>query len=447
MVGHLTSYNRPVPFTGLDTAGVARALSQVADRPGDLADAFFERTEEVELVPDGGGPGLRLRREEGFALRLVRDGRTWLAARDQVQPRAFAEALRQVARALPAAAYPEPVLAPDQPGPPRALELLEFPAAVERAVRAEHVAFPLRLALRRHRRWVQVVGPRLVPAPEVETFYSVTLETPWGRHGALLPALGPAAASAVAASAVAIFRAREAAPAAAGRVPAVLGPNAAAVLLHEVVAHALECDTLALGGAVEAAVGVQLGAAGLDVLDDPAAAPAGVRRTTDDEGLPVCRRWLLRNGVVEQPLADALAARASPALIPGAGRRSSRHLPPVPRSHHLELLPGELEEAELLGGAEGGLLVPEVSRGSLDPLSGEFRLEIPHARRIRRGAAAEPLGRTVLRGRVADLLARITGVGRTPVAAGAGWCAKGGQKLPVWATTPALRVDRVEIVA
>ncbi len=436
-----------MPFTGLDTAGVARALSQVADRAGDLADAFFERCEEVELAPEGGGgPRLRVRREEGFALRLVRDGRTWLAARDQVQARAFAEALRQVARALPAASYSEPALAPEPPGLPRALELLEFPAAVERAVRAEHVAFPLRLALRRHRRWVQVVGARLVPAPEMETFYSVTLETPWGRHGALLPDLGPAAASAVAASAVALFRSREAAPAAAGRVPAVLGPAAAAVLLHEAVAHALESDTLALGGAVEAAVGLRLAAAGIDVLDDPAAAPAGVRRTTDDEGLPVCRRWLLRGGVVEQPLADALAALASPALVPGAGRRGSRHLPPGPRSHHLELLPGELEEAELLGGADGGLLVPEASRGSLDPLSGEFRLEIPHARRIRRGAAAEPLGRAVLRGRVADLLSRVTGVGRTPAAAGAGWCAKGGQKLAVWATTPALRVDRVEVI-
>jgi predicted Zn-dependent protease len=291
------------------------------------------------------------------------------------------------------------------------------------------------------------VWPRFVPAPELETFYSVTIETPWGRHGALLPELGPAGAAAVAAAAVGLFRAREAAPPSPGRVPAVLGPAAAAVLLHEAVAHALESDTLALGGAIEAAVGVQLAASGVDVLDDPGAAPAGVRRTTDDEGLPVCRRWLLRGGVVEQPLADALAARASPALVPGAARRSSRHLPPGPRSHHLELLPGALDEPELLAGAEGGVLVAEASRGTLDPLSGEFWLEVPSARRIRRGAAAEAVGRFTLRGRVADLLARVTGIGRTAVPAGAGWCAKGGQKLPVWATTPALRVDRVEIVA
>ena len=33
------------------------------------------------------------------------------------------------------------------------------------------------------------------------------------------------------------------------------------------------------------------------------------------------------------------------------------------------------------------------------------------------------------------------------VAAGAGWCAKGGQKLPVWATAPALRLEAVTVEA
>ncbi len=434
-----------VPFSHVDTAAVARLLSQLAEREEDIADAFFERVEEVEVAPEGEAPRVRVRREEGFAVRLVREGRTWLAARDELAPRAFAEALRQVARALAPASYPEPALSGVPPGAAGALELLELPGAVERAVRAEHVGFPLRVGVRRHRRWVQVVGPRLVPAAESETFYSAVVETPWGRHGALLPELGVAAAAGLAAAAVALFRAREAPPPAPDRMTAVLGPGAAAVLLHEAVAHALESDTLALGGPVEAAVGVALAAPALDVLDDPSAAPPGVRRTTDDEGMPVCRRWLLRGGIVEQPLADALAARASPALVPGAARRGSRHLPPGPRSHHLELLPGTLDDAALLAGAEGGLYVAEAVRGALDALSGEFRLEVAAARRIRRGALAEPVGAFTLAGRVADLLARVSGVGARAVPAGAGWCAKGGAKLPVWATTPALRLDGVDV--
>ncbi|HSG39822.1 MAG TPA: metallopeptidase TldD-related protein, partial [Thermoanaerobaculia bacterium] len=151
-------------------------------------------------------------------------------------------------------------------------------------------------------------------------------------------------------------------------------------------------------------------------------------------------------GVVEQPLADALWARTSPVLLPGAGRRGTRHLPPGPRSTHLEILPGEATEADLLSGSEEGLYLAEASRGALDPLSGEFALHLPYAKRFRRGGLAETVGPCVLRGRVADLLTRAVEVGSEVRPAGAGWCAKGGQKLPVWATAPAIRLEGVDVL-
>jgi predicted Zn-dependent protease len=434
-----------MPWSELDTAAVCRALSQIAEQPGDLVDAYFERREEVELPPEDAAPGPRVWRDEGFAVRLLREGRTWLASRDGIAERPFAEAMRQVARALPSVGYPEPRLRSAPFGALEMADLRDFPAAVARAVRAHHVGFPVRLTVRRHRRWLQVVGPRLVAPPQSESWYSCLVESSWGRDGTLLPRLDAAAAEAVAASAVALFRARSAAPPVARRGVAVLGPAAVAVLLHEAVAHALEADTLARGGRPEGAIGVALGASCLHVLDDPAAAPPEVQRLSDDEGLPVCRRWLLRGGVVEQPLADAAWSRTVPALLPGAGRRGSRHLPPGPRSSHLELLAGETSDSDLLAQANGGLYLPAASRGALDPLSGHFSLRLPHARRIRHGALAEPVGACTLRGQVADLLTCVTAVGRVAVPAGAGWCAKGGQKLPVWATAAALRLEGVDV--
>jgi len=466
-----------MPWSELDTAAVARTLAQIAEQPDDVVDAYFERREEVELPPEDDAPGLRVWREEGFAVRLLRGQRTWMASRDGIAEQPFAEALRQVARALPPVGYPEPRVsaatsssvgpfggsgasgasrtpgtfgaasAAGTSGDVLAHELREFPQAVARAIRAHHVGIPVRMTLRRHRRWLQVVGSRLVPEPQSEAFYSCVLESQWGRHGALLPRLDAVAAEQVAAAAVGLFRARNASAPAAFRGVAVLAPAAVAVLLHEAVAHALEADTLARGGRPEAAIGLALAAPCLDVLDDPAAAPPEVRRTSDDEGLPVSRRWLLRRGAVEQPLADTAWSRLSPALLPGAGRRGSRHLPPGPRSTHLELLPGDAAESDLLAQANGGLHLPAASRGGLDALSGEFTLRFPHGRRIRRGALAEPVGACILRGQVADLLARATAVGRETVAAGAGWCAKGGQKLPVWATAPALRLEGVAVEA
>lgn len=448
----------------LDTSAVARTLSQVADRPDDLADAYFERVEEIALPPEGEPPGFRVRREEGFAVRLVRGPEVWMAARDAIAPAELADAMRQVARALPPAAYPEPaVRVGDWPEAPGADELADLPLAVSRAIRARHAAFPLRLGVRRHRREVQVVGPTLVPPREEESFLSLAAELPWGRWGMLAPdpaasdgkedarrshrrietieALAETAAEAL----VERFRCRQAPPPAARRSPVVLGPHAAAVFLHEAVAHALEVDTLGLTGRPEGALGVAMGPEILSVLDDPSTAPLSVRRVSDDEGSPTARRWLLRHGVVEQPLADRMWARGSDLFEPGAGRRAGRHDAPGPRSSHLELVPGDADEEALLAAADGGLWVAEADRGRLDPLTGRFVLEVPCARRIRSGAKADPIGRFALVGSVAELIQNVAAVGRAAVAAGAGWCAKGGRRLPVWATSPAMLLDGVRV--
>ncbi|MEM6457283.1 MAG: metallopeptidase TldD-related protein, partial [Acidobacteriota bacterium] len=207
----------------------------------------------------------------------------------------------------------------------------------------------------------------------------------------------------------------------------------------------LEVDTLALGGHPEAAIGVRLGGDDLHVCDDPTSAPENVRRATDDEGFPAFRRWLLRKGVVEQPLCDAHWARRADRLVAGAARRGGRHDAPAPRSTHLELMPGEYAPADLLAEADGGLYLHEIARGQLDPLTGAFQLVFAHGRRITGGHIGDPVGPCRLQGHVADLLGAIVGIGREVHAAGAGWCAKDGLRVPVWATAPALRLEGLRV--
>ncbi|MEM9290189.1 MAG: TldD/PmbA family protein [Acidobacteriota bacterium] len=435
-----------MPFADLDTAAVARALSQLVDEPDDLADAFFERREEITLPMEEGIPGYQVVREEGLALRLIRGNRTWFASRDGVAPYLFTDALRQVARVLPPAPYPEPKL-PVSPWEQstEAQELAELPRALERRLRQLHVAFPMRLTVRRHRRAIQVVGTQLVPGLQQESFYSCRVELPWGSWGSLLPDLGEGEIIRCAQALACSFQYHKAKPPQAGLAPVTLGPAAAAVLLHEAVAHALEVDTLTLGGNPEAAIGLELADPRLSVLDDPKTAPEGVRRSSDDEGVPTCRRWLLNRGVVQQPLADLSWARGSEKILPGAARRGTRHQLPAPRSTHLEVLPGEESEEDLLSLSDGGLYIPEASGGQLNPLDGTFQLRFPFAQRIRGGVLEGAVGPGILTSRVGEMLASLRGVGDRPASCGAGWCAKQGVKVPVWATTPGLALAEVSI--
>ncbi len=460
---------RRMTWANLETAAVARALAAIAAEPGDLAEVYFERRVDAEWPPAEARCGMRVRREEGLAVRLVRGNHAWMASRDRITGGDLASALRQVARAQPAAMIePELAVGPESAIPVATLRT--FAAELERAIRKHHVAFPLRLTTRWHRRDLQVVGPRWVPESEREVFFSLDVEMPWGRFGALALGLQADEAERVARALVGRFRAREAAPPPAGGYALLLAPGATAVMLHEAVGHALEVDILegAPGGiwAGREGSGKSAGEGGskvapipstspsmpsklsmlsIDVLDDPHRAPPGVDRATDDEGQPVVRRWLIRGGRVDQPIADAQHAARSVHLIPGSGFRGDRHQSPLPRTHHLELLPGEADPQQLLRAAEGGLFVPEIDQGTLDPASGEVVLHAPWGRFIRAGELAEVCGPFQLRGRVPELLAAIAALGSDAQVAGAGWCAKGGQRRAVWATAPSLVLTAMEI--
>ena len=140
------------------------------------------------------------------------------------------------------------------------------------------------------------------------------------------------------------------------------------------------------------------------------------------------------------------AARDSETLTPAAGRRASRHAAPVPRSSHLELLPGEARLEDLLAGSRGGLYAEAVSRGSLEANTGVFRLTVSGGHRISDQGLGERVGEFEISGSIASLLQGEVELGSDVVSCGAGWCAKDGHRLPVWARCPAIRLGQVEVV-
>src|SRR5262249_55540222 len=128
-------YDAGMPFAELDRGALARALAPLAERSDDIVDAFLERLEIVELPRTGDPPGGRLGRGEGLAVRLCREGRTWLASRDRLDGTSFADALRQVARVHPRAAPPAVALGvPPVRALPTTEEMDAFPRLVDRAL-------------------------------------------------------------------------------------------------------------------------------------------------------------------------------------------------------------------------------------------------------------------------------------------------------------------------
>ncbi len=447
-----------------DHLRAAHLLARIQSEPGMRADALFERSHRERLhwstdQRPNDSPRQKIHREQGFVVRLLANDRSWQESRDSFHGSDFDAALRRVARSLSSVPLPHLELE-SAAWPALSGSLSRIPRRIEEAVRERRAAFPFSVELTHHRRDLLVVGPAILAEPQSENYVSFSAAIVDGTNrtvGGLFPLSSSEAGTAigtqdrssigqhVASLLVERFRAREARPPHPERANVVLSPHAAAVFLHEAVAHALEADILSASGNLGDAIGLELGATSLSVLDDPNAAPVGVRRTHDDEGTPTKKRWLLREGRVGQPIADVAWSERSASVDPGCGRRASRHELAGPRSYFLDMLEGSTSNEALLSGE--GLWLDQIVRGSLEPITGLVTLVAACGRRFDNGSLGERVGLTVVRGSLADLLSSVSAVGAIRAEGGAGWCAKGGQRMPVWARCPSLRLDQIQVQA
>ena len=120
-----------------------------------------------------------------------------------------------------------------------------------------------------------------------------------------------------------------------GPVRALLSPQAAATLLHELLGHPLEGDLLLAGASPwRGRQGERILSLPLDLRDDPTREDLPGAFETDDEGHPAAARCLVQDGVLTGALAtEAFAAALG--VAPGNARRATLHTLPRPRVSNL----------------------------------------------------------------------------------------------------------------
>jgi predicted Zn-dependent protease len=229
-------------------------------------------------------------------------------------------------------------------------------------------------------------------------------------------------------------------PATAGETDVVLAAGCAAVLFHEILAHALEAD--AGRSPISSATEAKLTAPELDVRDDPRRLDLFGGYERDDEGIAPRSVKLIHAGRVGARISDR--ATAAPTAIghrggsSGHGRRAAASEPPQPRTANVVVAAGSVPSDELVRRLGNGLWIDEIHAGSVEPSSGSFRLAFHRARRVHRGRLAEEIGPGSLFGEMVPALRRIEpALGREAHACRSlGWCARDGRVLPVQGEAP-----------
>ncbi len=343
-----------------------------------------------------------------------------------------------------------------EPGPAPALDPSGAREAVEVLLAQARRAWgggPLRAGAR----WVsflqsvRVVGAGIPLCEDERRGARIRLEIrgPMGQSAVVEKALRPGeAVDAERMCSAAVGRAREregAVRASPGEVVAVFASGAGGVLLHELIGHALEADTVESGESLLAPAGRRVGPPGLTVLDDPALGRAPWR--WDDEGVEARRVCLVEEGRVAGLVHDRGTAGRAGVEPNGHGRRSSFQQRVRPRIGCTFLAPGRLDPAEVLEGLSRGIHVRRIETASVDTGRGLATFRVTDGDSIVNGRVETPLlpflievptlAALSMLDRVAADLAFDTCVGS---------CLRDGQPLATSVGAPTFRTGLVRVV-
>jgi len=178
-----------------------------------------------------------------------------------------------------------------------------------------------------------------------------------------------------------------------GERPIVFAPGVGGVLVHELIGHALEADSV-LGGMSWLAHPFT-GSLELRVLDDPRRGRAAWQ--LDDEGQPARATPLVKEGRAVGWLHDRTTARLSKREPTGHGRRASFREPVRPRMGCTFLAPGRSAAEEAVRGLEHGVYVRRMEAASTDTRTGRAVFRVTDADRIQNGRRVAPLAPHVIR--------------------------------------------------
>ncbi|MEW5877432.1 MAG: metallopeptidase TldD-related protein [Acidobacteriota bacterium] len=227
-----------------------------------------------------------------------------------------------------------------------------------------------------------------------------------------------------------------------GGFRALLHPQAAAVLCHELFGHPLEADSFfARQSPWTGRMGTRITSVPLHVVDDPTLPlPGGFLR--DDEGEAARPKPLVTAGVLTGVLADR-SYGASWAAEPGNARRASPHHPPMPRlSNLIAWVEGGDATPPL---AEARVEIVRVRSGLFVPAECVLLLAVSESYTLFRGKRKQKLAPFFLKLPLDASGPRILAGGSPSVTvAEPGWCGKNHQFLPVGAAASWLLLERVE---
>lgn len=246
-------------------------------------------------------------------------------------------------------------------------------------------------------------------------------------------------------AAIRAVRQLEAKPVKGGQYTVILDPYLSGVFIHEAFGHLSEADGIYENPKMQELLqlGKPIGISELNVIDDGTLPDLPGTLKYDDEGVPTQRKYLIKNGVLNQRLHSRETAGKMQELPTGNARALNAMYPPIVRMTNTAIEPGNSSFSEMIKDIKEGVYAVRMLGGQTN---GEmFTFGAAEGYAIRHGEIAEPLSDVNLTGNVFQTLKDIEAIGNDTLYTNGG-CGKAGQMpLPVSVGGPHLRIKNVVV--
>ena len=239
-----------------------------------------------------------------------------------------------------------------------------------------------------------------------------------------------------------------------GELDIVLGSEVVGLMMHESGGHPYEADRIMGREAAQAGesfitrhmIGQKIGPEIVTVVDDPTVKHSFGHYVYDDEGVPARRRFLIKNGVINEFLHNRETAFEMDVKSNGAARAEFFDREPIVRMASTFMLPGDHTFEELVEDVENGVFMKTFGEWNIDDRRYNMRFIGRECYLIDKGKLGGMVRRPILEITTPSFFSSIDALDKN-LKFEAAICGKSdpSQGAPVWHGGPNVRVKNVKL--
>jgi TldD protein len=237
-----------------------------------------------------------------------------------------------------------------------------------------------------------------------------------------------------------------------GNMDLICGPEVAGIAAHESCGHPMEADRI-LGREMSQAgrsfiykggpywLGTRIGSDAVTIVDDPSLEHSYGYYAYDDEGLKARRRFLYKNGIINEFLHNRESAAKLGAKSNASSRSINYDREAIVRMANTFVLPGNMTEEELVEDVKSGVYMKSFTEWNIDDKRFNQRYVGREAYIIENGELTHPVARPVIETTTLKFWSAVDAVSKK-VEFEAATCGKGdpAQGVPVYTGGPCIRL-------